>query len=71
MTNRFLKTSQETGYNITDYNGKQQIGLSVLQMYAKNGIKYNNEMAFIAPVRRRRNLKVLDRSYVTQIEISN
>lgn len=69
MSTNFLRAAEELGYNITDYKGRQQMGASIVQIYTKDGMKYDTEKAFIAPIKSRRNLIVLDRSYVTKIEI--
>lgn len=70
ITSKMFKGSEEMGYNLTDFNGKNTKGVSVFQVYTKDGWRFDSEMAFISPVRHRNNLKVLDRSYVTKIKIS-
>lgn len=68
LSGTILKGINEMGYNITDYNGKQRLGGSIFQYYNKNGLRFDPEMAFLSPIKHRKNLKVLDRSYVTKIE---
>lgn len=70
ISSNIMRGGQELGYNITDYNGKEQIGTSVLQFFTKNGRRYDPGMAFIEPILNRENFVVLDRSYVTKIEIN-
>lgn len=64
------RAAQQLGYNVVDYNGKQQLGVSVFQYYTKNGKMFDPDMAFITPIKTRKNLKVLDNSYVTKVKIS-
>lgn len=68
--NLILKGQQHLGYNLTDYNGQQQLGVSVFQYYSKDGKRYDPEVAYLSSAKDRTNLKVLDRSYVTKIDIS-
>lgn len=70
ISSNIMRGGQELGYNITDYNGEEEIGFSVLQFFTKNGRRYDPGMAFIEPIRNRNNLVVLDRSYVTKIKIN-
>lgn len=57
------------GYNITDYNGYDQLGISIFQYMTFKGARFDHGKAFLEPVINRRNLKVLDKSFVTKIEI--
>lgn len=71
MTELFLVASAELGYNITDYNGKDQLGSTILQINTKNGKRLDEGSAFISPALSRNNLEVLNGSFVTKIEINN
>lgn len=64
-----LKGMQQIGYKIHDSNGKEQLGGSIFQYYIYEGKRFNPEMAFITPAKKRRNLVVLDKSFVTKIQI--
>lgn len=66
-----FNASHELGYNITDINGRSQVGSSILQIYTKNGRRSDSETAYIETAKDRQNLVILDRSYVTKIEINN
>lgn len=70
IDNLILEGKQLLGYNLTDYNGKQQLGYSVFQYFSKDGKRFDPGMAFISSAKDRTNLKVLDKSYVTKIDIS-
>lgn len=66
-----IKNSEQIGMKLVDYNGREQLGVSILQYYVKDGRRFDPEMAFIEPAKRRSNLKVSDKSYVTKIQINN
>lgn len=70
MSTKFLRASQELRYDIVDYNGRQQEGASVFQYFTKDGKRFDPGTAFIEPIRNRKNLLVLEKSYVTKIEIN-
>lgn len=65
----FLEGIKELGYNITDYNGEQVLGGSIFQTYTNNGKRFDSAMAFISPVKTRKNLIILDKSYVIKLKI--
>lgn len=65
-----LLGSKQLGYEITDYNGRQQVGASILQYYIHNGMRDDPGLAFISSANHRPNLKVMVSSYVTKLEIS-
>lgn len=66
---KLAEASYALGYNIIDYNGRQQLGGSIFQFFIKNGKRFDPAMAFIDPIKSRENLVILDRSYVTKIKI--
>lgn len=70
FSNTILRGVSELGYDIIDYNGRTQLGAAVFQYFTKRGLRFDHEMAFLAPVKYRKNLKILDRSYVTKLEFS-
>lgn len=65
----FIKSAQEAGYKLVDYNGRSQIGVSYVQSTVKNGRRWSAEKAFLRPIRKRRNVKILTGSRVTKIII--
>lgn len=65
----FVKSAQEAGYDLVDYNGKSQIGVSYIQSTTKHGRRWSAEKAYLRPIRKRRNVKILTRSRVTKILI--
>lgn len=70
ISSAILRGCQQLGYNITDYNGKEMFGCSISQIYSNHGIRSDSGSAFIEPIKNRKNLKVLDKSYVTKLVIS-
>lgn len=46
------------------------MGASILQYFTKDGMRFDLGKAFILPVKNRKNLKILERSYVIKIETS-
>lgn len=70
FTNTVFEAVKELGYKTVDHNGKQTLGASIHQYYMKDGLRFDPEMAYLSTVQHRKNLKILDRSYVTKIQIS-
>ncbi|CAH1163419.1 unnamed protein product [Phaedon cochleariae] len=67
-TDIFLKANRELGINITDYNGLNEEGATILQINTKHGKRLDEASAFIAPVMGRSNLVISVESYVNKIE---
>lgn len=66
-----LRAATQIGYNITDYNGRNQLGASIFQYFMKDGLRFDHEMAFLSPVKQRPNLEILGGSYVIKIDIDD
>lgn len=71
FTKIFLQANRELRRNVTDYNGKEQLGATILQLNIKHGSRYDQASAFIKPVNSRPNLVISEGSYVIKIEIDN
>lgn len=67
LSDAFLEAGLETGGKIVDYNGKTQIGYSVIQFTTKNGTRMSSSRAFLHPTKDRRNLHISKKSMVTKI----
>lgn len=65
----FLRANRERGVQLLDYNGRQQLGVSLTQLNTLNGTRHDNAKAFLRPVLHRKNLIVITESYVTKILI--
>ncbi|XP_056636257.1 glucose dehydrogenase [FAD, quinone]-like isoform X1 [Diorhabda sublineata] len=68
-TKIFLRANREIGKNITDYNGKRELGATVLQINTKNGKRFDQATAFIGPIKNRNNLIISTGSYAIKIEV--
>ena len=64
----FIEAAGQCGYptNI-DYNGADQSGFSYFQLAQKNGLRLSSYRAFIAPVRNRKNLRILSNAQAQQL----
>lgn len=65
-----LDSFKQLGYNVIDHNGKTDFGASFWQYNTKDGKRYGPEDGYISPILNRKNLKVLDNSYVTKILVN-
>ncbi|KAF2903352.1 hypothetical protein ILUMI_02833, partial [Ignelater luminosus] len=71
ITKRFLKSAKQRGYKILDYNGKDEIGYSRLQLMTKRGSRCSANKAFANPAKNRENLELLDHSLGIKILIKD
>lgn len=66
----FVRGSQETGHQRTDYNGESQLGVSYVQATTINGQRHSAARAYIEPIAKlRKNLHIITLARVTQILI--
>ena len=64
----FFKAVQEAGHPITqDVNGYQQEGFAAFDRNVKRGRRYSAARAYLHPVKRRKNLTVQCRAFVTKV----
>lgn len=66
----FVKGSLELGIPYVDYNGPTQIGVSYLQTTTKNGRRMSSNVAYLYPIKHRKNLYIRKLSMVTKILIN-
>lgn len=71
VTKLILQGTSQLGYNVTDYNGAHQLGASIFQVYTKDGKRFDAGTAYIAPIKYRKNLVILERSFVKNLIINN
>lgn len=69
LSSTIIAGTKDLGYNITDYNGRHQLGASYLQYIMKDGKRFDHEMAFLSDAEQRKNLKILDSSYVIKVDV--
>lgn len=61
---------KETGLPITDLNGKQQIGVDMVQSTSSHGRRFSANVAYIRPIRHHRpNLHIITNAFATRILI--
>jgi len=70
LTPLFMQAGQELGFSVTDYNGEQQEGFSVVQSNVKNGIRSSAAHEYLGK-NNRPNLDIGTRSFVTKLIIEN
>ncbi len=64
----FLEAVQQAGYPLSkDTNGYQQEGFSPMDQSIHNGKRSSTSVAYLDPIRGRKNLKILTRCHVTRI----
>lgn len=67
LARTFINAGRELGYPHRDINGKSQIGFNFHQLTMKNGLRHSTNVAFLHPARKRKNLHVRKKSYVSRI----
>ncbi|XP_014249358.1 glucose dehydrogenase [FAD, quinone]-like [Cimex lectularius] len=70
LSEKFLKGGVQSGYNLTDYNSEgHHIGFSRIQSTIRNGKRCSASKAYLAPVSKRPNLHISQKSLVTKVII--
>ena len=69
--NAFVRAGVEKGYNYVDYNGPKQVGFAYLQATVKDGKRQSTNVAYLYPIKGRKNLHVKKNSHVTKLLIDN
>jgi len=68
----FLKAGKELGYSIQkDYNGKEMMGFSFIQITSINGTRLSSNKAYLLPKRNHKNLHLSINSLVKKILIDH
>lgn len=68
----FIRAGEEAGYLRTpDYNGQMQEGFGQMHMTVERGVRASCARAYLAPARKRRNLRVLSDAMAEKILIKN
>uniref|UniRef100_A0A182Y1U9 Uncharacterized protein n=1 Tax=Anopheles stephensi TaxID=30069 RepID=A0A182Y1U9_ANOST len=66
----FVESAQQAGYPYRDYNAGDQIGVSFLQANTLQGRRVTSGNAYLYPARKRPNLHILTRAWVTKVLIN-
>ena len=68
LHNAFIKSGQQAGYTRSDdYNGAQQEGFAAMQMSVRDGIRDSTARAYLDPVMKRPNLRVVSNALAQKI----
>ena len=63
-----IKSAESLGYpHNPDYNGHDQHGFGYYQVTQKNGVRHSAKKAYIDPIRKRSNLRIITRAHVTRL----
>ncbi|WP_299280966.1 choline dehydrogenase [uncultured Tateyamaria sp.] len=72
ITDAWVAAAQAAGYKFNpDYNGAEQEGVGFFQLTARNGRRCSSAVAFLNPVKDRKNLQIITRAQVEKIEITD
>lgn len=66
-TTAFVESCQKNGLKYVDFNGRKQLGTSFSQVTIRNGLRLNAEKAYLRPIKKRPNLKILTESLVSKV----
>ena len=70
LTRRFLEAAERVGIpRVSDYNGPEQDGASLVQVTQRNGRRWSAADAYLRPARRRPNLEVRTGALVERVEL--
>ncbi|XP_060603817.1 glucose dehydrogenase [FAD, quinone]-like [Ruditapes philippinarum] len=71
LTDVFTRAGQELGYNVTDYNGEDQEGFSIVQKTIRNGVRSSTGLEYLGRANGRQNLHISINTLATKIEVIN
>ncbi|XP_050080328.1 glucose dehydrogenase [FAD, quinone]-like [Anopheles maculipalpis] len=66
----FVESAQQAGFPYRDYNAGEQIGVSFLQANTLQGRRVTSGNSYLYPARKRPNLHILTRAWVTKVLIN-
>jgi choline dehydrogenase len=68
----FLKAADEFGYRKTDdFNNGDNEGMGYFPFTIKNGFRCSTAVGYLNPVKKRKNLKIITRAHIKNIEFEN
>lgn len=72
LTPKFLEAARQAGFDTTDdFNGEQQQGFGLYQTTTRDGWRCSSAAAYLKPVRKRKNLKVITRATASRVLFEN
>ncbi len=70
ITDAWVAAAQAAGYPYNpDYNGKDQEGVGFFQLTSRNGRRCSAAVAYLNPIKKRPNLKIITHAQVEKVEI--
>ncbi|AVL52853.1 choline dehydrogenase [Roseobacter denitrificans] len=71
ITDAWVAAAQAAGYKYNpDYNGAEQEGVGFFQLTSRNGRRCSSAVAYLNPVKKRPNLKILTHAQADKVEIN-
>jgi len=68
----FLDAAEEFGYHkINDFNNGNNEGMGYFPVNVKNGFRCSTAVGYLNPVKKRKNLKILTKAHIKNIEFEN
>jgi len=68
----FMNAAEEMGIpKVTDFNKGDNYGCGYFQVTVKNGFRCSTSVAYLNPIKKRNNLKILTKAHVKKIEFEN
>ena len=71
LSDMFMKSGEELGYKVIDYNGADQEGFSPVQGTVRHGVRSSTGVEFLGNTAERDNLHIVIRSHVTKVKLVN
>ncbi|MGB7318856.1 MAG: choline dehydrogenase [Planktotalea sp.] len=72
ITDAWIEAAQAAGHKFNaDYNGKEQEGVSFFQLTARNGLRCSAAVAFLRPIKSRKNLQIVTHAQVQKVVIES
>ncbi|XP_053689995.1 glucose dehydrogenase [FAD, quinone]-like [Sabethes cyaneus] len=69
LADAFVRSAKLVGLPYVDYNGEEQYGASYAQFTMKKGRRMSAGASFLQPIKRRKNLHILTKAWVTKVII--
>ena len=68
IVDAWIEAAQAVGYPyVEDYNGPRQEGVGYFQLTTRNGFRCSSAVAFLHPIKRRKNLSIISRAGAVQV----
>ena len=72
LTRVFVEAAAQAGFPLNDdFNGEQQTGFGIYQVTQRNGRRCSSATAYLNPVLKRPNLKVVTKAFAEQVLLEN